>query len=258
MKIRKLTFLVFVLVVAIASSSRAVQYGFLPVSSTGTYTSQFTSSNGVINVTDAFPTNGSGLQENLNNLIFPSDFSSLPIFAGTGQVQGHLAQTLYGATSSVTMNLINYNFFPSTAFGIWNITDEVTPPVGGNFVYQLALFDINNNSLPLTSLNYLGNVDNTSQVNGRHQLDLNTSTGELSPGVQINNGNGIHTNAIFWDNIPQNTATIVIYGDLPPINVVNPYGDGVGYYFAEVVPEPSTIALLSLGVLGLLARRRFA
>ncbi len=249
MFLRKLAIVVFAVVFTTASVSHAVQYSFLPVNATGTYTSQFTSSygNGVINVTDAFPNGGAGMDENNNPAIYPNNFTNL--FPGTGLVQGHLAQTIYNYSSSVTFNMSTYNLSQSTVFGIWNITDEVSPGPGGQPVYQLAMLDSNMNPLPLTSLNYLGNTDNLTQVAGKHQLDINYSTGELFPGAVINGGNGIHTDAIFWNNIPQGTKQIVVYANLPPLNTI---GDGVGYYFAEVVPEPASISLLAAGGAGLL------
>ena len=80
---------------------------------------------------------------------------------------------------------------------------------------------------------------------------MNTSTGEITPGALINSF-GTHTDAAFWDNIPVGTKQIIVYGNLPPLNTL---GDGVGYYFAEVVPEPSSFAfsvlgLFSLGIFG--------
>ena len=131
----------------------AAQYGFLPVTPTGTNTSKFTSSNGngFINVSDTFPNGGAGAQNNNNAAIFPSQFTTL--FPGTGQVQGHLAQTVYGHTSTVTFDLTNYNLSASTVFGMWNTTDEVTAPAGGSPVYRIQLIDSNNNQVNPTTFN---------------------------------------------------------------------------------------------------------
>jgi hypothetical protein len=234
-----------------AETASAVQYGFLPCASTGTFTSQFTSNvgNGVINVTDSFPTGGAGASENLNSAIFPSQFTTL--FPGTGQVQGHLAQTVYNHTSVVTFDLTGYNLSSSTVFGMWNTTDEVTAPVGGSPVYRVQLIDAGGFQVNPT-FNLIGNQDNQTQVPGRHQMVM-SGTGEITPGALINGGAGTHTDAAFWDNIPAGTKKIIVYADLPPLN---PIGDGVGYYFAEAVPEPGTLSAFAIGGLALLRRRR--
>jgi hypothetical protein len=69
------------------------------------------------------------------------------------------------------------------------------------------------------------------------------------------NAGGTHMDAAFFDNIPAGTKQIIVYGNLAPLNLI---GDGVGYYFAEVVPEPSSFVLCGLGLaaLALYAVRR--
>jgi hypothetical protein len=44
-----------------------------------------------------------------------------------------------------------------------------------------------------------------------------------------------------------------VFADLPPPNSI---GDGVGYYFAEAVPEPASLGVLAVGALVLLRRTR--
>jgi hypothetical protein len=235
------------------SASLAATYDFLTCTSTGTATSQFqsTNGNGVINVTDTFPNGGAGGADNINTAIFPSSFPTL--FPGSGLVQSHLAQTVYNHTSIIKFDMTGYALSSSTMFGIWNITDEVTPPPGGPPVYQVQLIDAGNNQVAPSTFTLWGNEDNATQVAGRSQLLMNTATGDLSPGTAIN-PNGTHTDAAFWYNIPTTTKQIIVYGNLPPLNNI---GDGVGYYFAEVhVREPSAVAFLGVGTLGLLSRRR--
>lgn len=236
-----------------ASASLAVNYDFLPVSVTGAASSKFQSvnGNGVINVTDAFSSGGAGAQDNVNTAIFPSSFPTL--FPGSGQVQGHLAQTVYNHTSVITFDLTGYTLSSNTVFGIWNITDEVRPPAGGPAVYNVQLIDASNTQVPPSTFTLLGNEDNATQVAGHTQLLMNTATGDLSPGAVINSG-GTHTDAAFWYNIPTTTKKIIVYGNLPPLNTI---GDGVGYYFAEVhVPEPASIGLVGSSALLLFRRRR--
>ena len=79
-------------------------------------------------------------------------------------------------------------------------------------------------------------------------------TGEITFGALLN-ASGTHTNASFWDQIPAGTKQIVVYCDLPQLNSI---GDGVGYYFAEVVPEPASFGALALSGLLLLRRARGA
>ncbi len=256
--IPKLSNLRLLAAVAIASlglarESLAVNYTFLNVNQTGATTSQFvsTQTGATINVTHSFSAGGAGASDNINTAIFPSQFTNT--FPGSGQVKGHLAQTVYNHTSVVRFSLLNYNITPATIFGMWNTTDEVTRPVGGPPVYQLQLVNAGGSQVNPTSLQVYGRQDNQTQVQGRHELDLNTATGEISPGQVINGGIGTHTSATFWNNIPAGTQEIVVFGNLPALNNI---GDGVGYYFAEpVVPEPTSLATLSALAVGLRRRR---
>ncbi|MGH7177471.1 MAG: PEP-CTERM sorting domain-containing protein, partial [Tepidisphaeraceae bacterium] len=144
-----------------------------------------------------------------------------------------------------TLDTQNYNFSPSTVFGMWNTSDQVSSPPGGNPVYQLQLMDSNGFIVNPTTLTVYGKGDNLGQVAGAHEMDMNPADGVITPGVQINGGSGTHTSATFWTGIPIGTKQIIVYADLPSLN---PIGDGVGYYFAEVVPEPTGLALFALGL----------
>ncbi len=234
------------------SASLAATYSFLTVSGNGisgnAATSQFTGTNGVINVTHAFSSGGFSINDNQNGLIFPSGF---PInFPGTGQVQGHLASTNYNHQSTVTFILTNYSA-SDTVFGIWNATNRTTLPP-----YRLEMIDSNSILGPPTTFQPFGtgNEDNTLLA-GHQNLDMNLTTGVISAGAVIN-ASGTHTNAGFW-KIPKGIKQIIVHGDLGPALNGEP-DDGVGYYFAErVVPEPGTCLLLVSSVVGLaLGRRR--
>jgi len=232
-----------------STTASLAAYSFLPVSGNWPFsgnaaTSQFTSlyGNGVINVTHAFSAGGAGPDDN-NNALIPSQFTTS--FPGTGVVQGHLAQTMYGSTSIVTFDLTGYNLSSSTVFGMWNITDETTQPP-----YRLELIDAGNNPQFPTTFNIAASQDNQIQVQGRHQLVMNNATGVISAGATINGGIGIHTNAVFWDTIPTGTKKIIVYGNLTPIPG-NLQGDGVGYYFAELTPEPCSFTLAAFGLFSL-------
>jgi hypothetical protein len=235
-------------------SAGAVQYDFLSVSGNNlpgnaastTFTSDYT--NDFITVTHSFSADPAGVggADNQNNAIFPSQFTTL--FPGTGQVQGHLAQTIYGYSSVVTFNLQNYNDKPlnKLVFGIWNCTDETPQLQPGPAQYRVQLFDGTNLVNP--TLSYIGNQDNQTQVQGRRKLVM-LANGDIIPGAAINGGVGTHMDAAFWEGIPAGTQEIRVYANLDPLNSI---GDGVGYYFAEIVPEPTslvlaTIALLSIG-----------
>jgi hypothetical protein len=237
-----------ILVVGSTSIASALTYNFLSVTGNnipgnGAF-SQFSGAKGVIPVSHSFSIGGAGPQDNDNAAIFPSQYTT--VFPGTGNVQGHLAQTLYGNASIVTFDLTAYADTPTaTVFGMWNTTDEVAQPA-----YRIELIDGFGNPVPPTTFTTFGTQDNTggAGVNGRHQMVLNSLTGDITAGAVINGGIGIHTNALFWTGIPAGTQKIVVYGKLGPIPGNN-QGDGVGYYFVEVVPEPASFALLSMGVL---------
>ena|SRR5450432_1525778 len=225
----------------------AVSYDFLTVATTGTNSSEFTSlhGNGVIDVSDTFSAGGAAALENANTAIFPSQF--LTLFPGTGQVQGHLFQENVNSTSTATFDLTGYNLSTSTVFGVWNMTDEASG------LYTLQLVDASNNVTSPTSFNLIGNQDNETQVAGKHRLVLDTSTGKFNVGALIN-ASGTHTDAVFFDNIPAGTKKIIVSGSLPNLTT----GDGVGYYFAELVPEPSSLVVSVLAplMLGIFARKR--
>ena len=221
----------------------AVQYQFLPVTGNGIVgdlgTSQFMSlqGNGVINVSRVFSPGGAGVNDNDNLAIFPSQFETL--FPGTAPVQGHLTQTNVSSTSVVTFDLTGYTLSSSTVFGIWNINDQTAP------LYRVELIDAGNAVQPPTTFSLIGNQDNETQVAGRSKLVLDTPTGDLLLGGVINAG-GTHSDAAFWDNIPLGTKQIIVRGNLPALNT----GDGVGYYFAEiVVPEPASLVCIAIGLL---------
>jgi hypothetical protein len=242
-----------------ASASRATQYDFLSVSGnwplTGnaastTFTSNY--SNGTIGVSHVFSSPAAvGYADNDNALIYPSQFTIL--FPGTGQVQGHLAMTVYGDpnsplpggninTSQVIFDLTTYTgVLPNLVFGIWNTTDEVALPA-----YNIQLLDASNTIVPPTTFNLIGNQDNQAQVTGKHMMQLNTLTGDITAPTLL--GGSTHTDAMFFDGIPLGTKQIIVTANLPPLNLI---GDGVGYYFAEVVPEPSSFVLCGLGLLAL-------
>ena len=151
---------------------------------------------------------------------------------------------MYNDQTQVIFDLTTYTGNLSTlAFGIWNTTDEITLPA-----YNVQLLTVTNTLAPPTTFNLIGNQDNTTQVPGRHMMQLNTATGDITAPTLLNNS-GTHTDAMFFNNIPTGTKEIIVTGHLGPLNNV---GDGVGYYFAEVVPEPTTVTLVGLSLAGLL------
>jgi hypothetical protein len=248
------------MVVCTTNIASGTQYDFLSVSGnnlTGnaastTFTSNY--GNGVITVSHVFSSPAAvGYADNDNALIYPSQFTTL--FPGTGQVQGHLAMTVYGDantqpvyTSQVIFTLSGYTGnLPQLAFGIWNTTDEVALPA-----YNVQLLDATSTLVPPTTFNLIGNQDNQTQVAGRHMMQLNTLTGDITAPTLINAG-GTHTDAMFFDGIPALTKQIIVIANLPPLNNI---GDGVGYYFAEIVPEPSSLALIAVGLPAILVRHR--
>jgi hypothetical protein len=257
----------------LASINPAFAYTFMSVSGTnvpgnGTTVSTFTSGlgNGIITVDHNSTTPNSlgnwGLQDNINSAINPSKFVTL--FPGTGNVQGHLAQSMYGDpnppvvgsppipnVTTVTFNLSTYTGnLPALYFGLWNTTTQVGQPV-----YNIQLKDAGGFIVPPATVSYFGNDDNTGTagVLGLHTMLFTPSSGDINFGPSLGNG-GIHTDALFFNGIPAGTKEIIVTATLPALNNL---GDGVGYYFVEV-PEPSTYVLVGFSAitLALLAHRR--
>jgi hypothetical protein len=234
-------------------SATAAPYVFMNVSGNGVAgngaQSQFTSSqgNGVIDVTHFFQSPaGVGTFDNDNAAIFPSSFPTL--FPGTGLVQGHLAMTVYNNFSQVIFDLTSFTgSLPDLIFGIWNTTDEIALPA-----YNIQLLDATSTLVAPTTMNLFGNDDNATQVAGRHRMQLNPLTGDITAPTLIN-ASGIHTDAMFLQGIPTGTQKLIVTGRLGPLNTI---GDGVGYYFVEQVPEPSTVALVGVALLLLASARR--
>lgn len=232
----------------------ATPYSFLSVTGNGlggnAASTTFTSSYGygAISVSHVFSSAaGVGYADNNNALIFPSRFTTL--FPGTGQVQGHLAMTVYDNSSRVIFNLAGYTGdMPRLVFGIWNTTDEVALPA-----YNVQLLNASNQLVPPATFSLIGNQDNQTQVAGRHREQLNVLNGDITAPILINAG-GVHTDAMFFDGIPAGTKQIIVTANLPPLNLI---GDGVGYYFAEQipVPEPSSRVLVVVALAALVLVR---
>lgn len=265
--IRCLSALTLAVLCSWTSVAQAVQYNFMSVSGTnvpgnGTNVSTFTSNlgNGTITVDHNSTTPNSlgnwGTADNINSAIIPSKFATL--FPGSGNVQGHLAQSMYGDpnppvgfpapvpnVTTVTFHL-NYSGNLSTlAFGMWNTTTEVGMPV-----YSVKFLNGASQIVAPSGVNIIGNDDNTGagQPLGLHQMIFTPSSGDITFNPATLHSGGVHTDALFFDKIPVGTQEIIVTATLPPLNNL---GDGVGYYFAEPVPEPSTIVLASIGLVAL-------
>lgn len=247
---RSRSFAAIFAILAASTAARAVTYDFIPVVPITVDLSQFNSAhgNGYIPAVHAFDSGGRGPQDNLNAF---ATGGFTPLFPSASSVPGHLVQTNYGHSSTVTFDLTGYTGALNTlAFGIWNTSDEVVAPVGGPPVYQISLVNSAGVTTAPTTFNLLGNVDNSAQL-GRHHLVMNPATGEITFGGPAVSG-GVHTDAAFWDNIPAGTKKIIVTANLPALSSA----DGVGYYFAEVVPEPTSLAALGASTLMLGRRRR--
>ena len=256
------------------SAALAIPYSFMSVSGTnvpgnGTAVSTFTSGlgNGIITVDHNSTTPNSlgnwGTQDNINSAIIPSKFATL--FPGSGNVQGHLAQSMYGDpnpprafrppipnVTTVTFHLTTYTgYLPALVFGIWNTTTEVGQPV-----YNVQFMDASNAIVSPSTVSILGNDDNTGTagVLGLHQMLFTPSSGDITFSNTILNNSGVHTDALFFNGIPVGTQGN--HRDRHTTRAEQ-LGDGVGYYFAEPVPEPSTFVLGGLGAMGIwIATRR--
>ncbi len=261
-----------VLLAGWTSTALATPYSFMSVSGTnvpgnGIAVSTFTSGlHGTITVDHNSTTPNSlgnwGAQDNLNSYVIPSKFATL--FPTSGNVDGHLAQSMYGDpnppvgfpapipnVTTVTFDLTTYTgYLPDLMFGIWNTTIEVGMPV-----YNVQLMDASNAIVPPSTLNVYGNDDNTGSagVLGYHKMLFTPSSGDITFSNAVLNASGIHTDAIFLNNLPLGTKQIIVTATLPALNNL---GDGVGYYFAEPVPEPSSFVLAAMGLASLVVFRR--
>jgi hypothetical protein len=219
--------LVTALALAFARQAHGATYDFFSVGVASGQTTLMTSPNGrgFVKVTTAFSPNGAGPDNNNHPLLNNSKF--LGLFPASGAVQGHLTQTLYGASVTVTYDLLNYQLGQDTVFGLWNMTDEVAPP------YRLEIRDANGNLIaPTFGWNSLGNDENTLLTSTTSIMKLDPVTGNfINPSKS--GGKGGHSNAQFWNQIPPNARTIILYGRLGPLPG-NTQGDGVGSYFAEL------------------------
>jgi hypothetical protein len=267
--LRRLELLALAVVCGWTSNVLAAPYMFMSVSGTsvpgnGTTVSTFTSGlkNGIITVDHNSTTPNSlgnwGTQDNINSAIIPSVFATL--FPGSGNVDGHLAQSMYGDPSTpvgapgpipnvttVTFNLNTYTgYLPDLVFGLWNTTIEVGQPV-----YNIQIKDSASAIVSPSTVSYFGNDDNTGGggVLGYHQMLFTPSSGDITfSNALLNGGSGVHTDALFFKGLPLGTQEIIVTATLPALNNL---GDGVGYYFAEPVPEPSSFVLAAMGLVSL-------
>lgn len=269
---RRLRLTVLAVLCGWTSTVLAAPYSFMSVSGTnvpgnGIAVSTFTSgANGTITVDHNSTTPNSlgnwGTQDNINSAIIPSKFATL--FPGSGNVDGHLAQSMYGDpnapvgfptpipnVTTVTFDLTTYSgFLPDLVFGIWNTTIEVGMPV-----YNVQIKNAVNAIVSPSTVSILGNDDNTGTagVLGYHQMLFTPSSGDITFSNAVLNGSGIHTDALFFKGLPLGTQEIIVTATLPALNNL---GDGVGYYFAEPVPEPSSFVLAAIGLASLYVFRR--
>ena len=123
-------------------------------------------------------------------------------------------------------------------------------------VYNVQLMDASNAIVSPSTVNILGNDDNT----GTTGVPRLASDAYFTPCRRhhvpntILNNSGVHTDALFFNRLPLGTQEIIVTATLPALNNL---GDGVGYYFAEPVPEPAAFVLGGLGAMGIwIAKRR--
>ena len=221
--------LTVMLVVTMRTALTAANYDFFSVGAASNQTTLMTSPNGrgTIKVTTVHSANGAGLDDQKHALINNSKFPVL--FPGTPPIQGHLIQSLYNSTVTVTYDLSAYSLGNDTVFGLWNMTDDIptNPPP-----YRLELRDAGGALIaPGFSWSTLGNDDNTLGNPGTSKMQLDFASGKfVNPSK--NGSHGSHSDAQFWNKIPGNAKRIILYGNLSPISN-NTNGDGVGSYFAE-------------------------
>ncbi|HTY87816.1 MAG TPA: HYR domain-containing protein [Candidatus Acidoferrum sp.] len=211
-----------------AGPARGVIYDFLPVTITSTNTATFTSQNGNGYILASTAVNNPTNALSPNNSVANSQFTNL--FLPSGVVQGWLTRYENNSFYTNTFVLTNYLLTTNTIFGVWNMTEESN-------TYAFKAYDINNALIsPPFTWNLFGYDDNVypPDVNiGWVHLVLNPATGIIS--TNIFKPSGTDSDGAFWNNIPTNTAKIVIQGALPPAG-----RDGVVFYFAEPKP-PCTI-----------------
>jgi hypothetical protein len=163
---------------------------------------------------------------NANNdpSLWSSKFPTL--FPGANNTWANPAQAVRVIGSgdfTITVDLTQYhNLSPGFVVGFYNIQDNLNP--GG---YSMAAFNQSSVQIsPPFGWNLIGNEDDFLHLGASAHMQLNPNGTFLSAHYQSGSG----SDAAFWNQIPPDTATIVISGNLPSTS------DGVVLYFAEPAP----------------------
>jgi hypothetical protein len=167
------------------------------------------------------------LSNAVNASLWSSQFPTL--FPGANR-QG--SQVVGGGTFTLSIDLTHYqNLSPSFVLGFYNI---FATSVSGS--YSMTAF--NNSAVQISppfNWNLIGNEDDTSHPASSGHLVLNTG-GTFSSLPYQPGANGRGSDAAFWNQIPANTATIVITGMIPSPS----QPDGIILFFAESAPPALT------------------
>jgi hypothetical protein len=169
----------------------------------------------------------------------------------------------FGACSVADAQILTYKIVAGSIYNNIIVGHGIVPyALTGTFEWAFVKSDSNLNQFAIENLSLtsaLIDIQMNNQISNSAEVDFTPQNFDMAASVIVNNNlNDIETLQIDGTYNGQSSAPAVL-------NVINgTITDSSGItkdiisFQAQLVPEPSTLALLALGSLGLLVRRKFA